>query len=177
MSNQTIIVCDDEGNPTGEYIPKSDGITGEGKHHLAITVLLQNKEGKVLMQKRKHLVFDNLWDFTGSTDNSHFKDGTNETFEQATRRCLKREYDINEVINLRNLGGFNYFAKDGDHCENEYCAMMVADYDGPVNLNPEVGYTYEWREKMDLLNDVATNPSNYAPWVVEGIKVLKQVGF
>ncbi len=181
MTNQIIIVCDKEGNSTGEYIPKSEGITGQGKHHLAITVLLVTRQGKVLLQKRKHLVFDNLWDFTGSTDSSHFEDGRNETFEQATMRCLKREYNISQVDNLRNLGGFNYFAPyhtaQGDFCENEYCAMMVGEYEGEIEMNPEVGYEYKWVGKNELLEDVELNPKNYAPWVLEGVKILKQTGF
>jgi isopentenyldiphosphate isomerase len=176
MSEQIIIVCDEKGNPTGEYIPKSEGITGKGKRHLAITVVLQNNKSEVLLQKRKHLVFDNLWDFTGSTDNSRLKDGKNETFEEATMRCLKREYGILKVGNLRNLGGFDYFAKDGDHCENEYCAMMVGEYEGEVNLNPEVGYTYKWMDIQEFLEDIGRNPKIYAPWVIEGVKVLKQEG-
>ena len=171
---QIIIVCDDKGNPTGEYIPKSKGIRGRGKHHLAITVLLQNNKGQVLLQKRKHLVFDNLWDFTGSTDSSHFKDGRNESFDEATLRCLEREYGIKKINRLRNLGGFNYFAKDGKHCENEYCCLMVGEYDGPVNLNPSVGYEYKWVEKDEFIKDVAKNPAKYAPWVIEGVKILKQ---
>ncbi len=172
MSDQIIIVCDNLGTSTGEYISKSEGITGNGKHHLAITVLLENKKNKVLLQKRKHLVFDKLWDFTGSTDLSHFADGRNETFDEATIRCLQREYGINQVENLRNLGGFNYFAKDGDHCENEYCAMMFGKYDSEVNLNPEVGYEYKWVEKGEFLKDVKATPQRYAPWVIEGVKVL-----
>jgi len=174
MDNQIIIVCDNKGIPTGEYIPKSEGISGEGKHHLAITVLLENKEGKVLLQKRKHLVFDNLWDFTGSTDSTHFEDGRNETFEEATKRCLKREYGIDQIGNLKNLGGFNYFAKDNSHCENEYCAMMIGEYDGEVNMNPSVGYEYKWVEKAEFLEDVEKNPKKYVPWVIEGVKILAE---
>lgn len=172
--DQTIIICDNNGNPTGEYIPKIEGVTGKGKHHLAITVLLQNSQGQVLLQRRKHQVFDNVWDFTGSTDNSHFADGTNETFEEASMRCLKREYGIFKVDNLRNLGGFNYFAKDGKHCENEYCAMMIAEYEGEVKMNPEVGYEYKWMDLMEFIEDVEKNPKKYAPWVIKGSKIIKE---
>src|SRR3989344_8474981 len=88
---QIIIVCDDKGNPTGEYIPKIAGVSGDGIKHLAITVVLYNQKGEVLLQKRKHLVFDNLWDLTASTDLSHFE-GKDESFLEAAERCLKREY-------------------------------------------------------------------------------------
>lgn len=177
MSNQIIIVCDDEGNPTGEFIPKAEGITGDGKRHLAITVVIYNKSGKILLQKRKHLVFDNLWDLTASTDLSHFEDGGNETFNEATARCLKREFNINKVENLKELGGFNYFAKDGEYCENEYDMILVGEYNGEINLNPEVGYEYKWVERGEFLEDIEKNPKKYSPWAVEAAKLIKQDNF
>lgn len=170
-----IIVCDDNGNPTGEYIPKEVGHTGLGKHHLAITVLLYNSKGEVLLQKRKHKRFDGLWDLTGATDLYCLEDKTQETFEDATYRCIKREYGISEVLNLKNLGGFNYFAKWGDLCENEYCVMMVAKYDGEIKMDPSVGYEYKWVENQEFLKDIQTNPQNYTPWAIEGARILKKV--
>ncbi|RJP46271.1 MAG: NUDIX domain-containing protein, partial [Armatimonadetes bacterium] len=137
MDNQIIIVCDEEGKLTGEYIAKEKGHLGKGQRHLAITVLLFNNQGQVLLQKRKHKVFDDIWDLTGATHPLHLKNDHDETFEEATLRCLKREYGIEaeEVKNLKNLGVFNYFAecKDGlcEHeaqpllCENEHCAMLT----------------------------------------------------
>lgn len=174
---QIIIVCDDKGNPTGEYVPKSAGITGEGIKHLAVSVLLVNSEDEAVLQKRKHLVFDNLWDVTASTDVSHFEDGRNETLEEAVKRCLKREYNIDQVNNLKNLGGFSYFAKDGSHCENEYDVIFVGEYDGELTLNPDVGYEIKWVDKKEFLRDIEANPQNYTPWATEGVKVLKQAGF
>lgn len=172
---QIIIVCDDKGNLTGEYIPKEVGHTGQGKHHLAITVLLINNQGQVLLQKRKHKRFDGLWDLTGATDLYHFKDGKDESFEQATLRCIKREYDIDNITSLKNMGGFNYFAKWGEYCENEYCVMMVAGYDGGIKMDPSVGYEYKWVEKQEFLKDIVSNPQNYTPWAIEGAKILKKV--
>lgn len=175
MVNQIIIVCDDKGNPTGEYIPKMAGVSGDGKKHLAITVVLYNKKEEILLQKRKHQVFDNLWDLTASTDLSHFE-GKDESFEEAAERCLKREYSISN-LKLKNLGGFSYFAKDGDHCENEFDVMLTGEYNGEVNLNLEVGYEYKWMEKQGFLKDIEANPQNYTPWAIEGVKILKQAGF
>ncbi|MBI2021289.1 NUDIX domain-containing protein [Candidatus Daviesbacteria bacterium] len=176
-SDQKIIVVDEDGSPTGEYIPKEVGHTGEGRRHLAITVLLYNKSGEVLLQKRKHQVFDNIWDFTGATHPLHLEDGQDETLEQATRRCLKREYQIGE-IELKNLGFFNYFAKYSQNlCENEHCAMLIGEYNGEFELNPEVGYECKWIEKKLFLKDIEQNPQNYSPWAIEGVRVLKKSGF
>lgn len=173
MDTQVILVSDDNGNFTGEYIPKDVGHTGSGKRHLAITVLIYNSKGEVLLQKRKHQVFDNIWDITGATHPLHKEDGTDETFEEATLRCLKREYGI-ENVSLKNLGSFNYFAEDGEKCENEHCAMMVGEYNGSLNLNPEVGYKYKWMPKEEFLADIEKNPKNYTKWAVEGVKILKK---
>ena len=172
MNSQTIIICDETGKPTGEYILKEIGHTGSGKRHLAITVLLYNNKGQVLLQKRKHQVFDDIWDLTGATHPLH-QDGGNETFEEATKRCLKREYGITDKIELKNLGTFNYFARYGNLCENEHCALMVGEYNGKVELNTEVGYEYKWMDEGDFLKDIKENPQNYSPWAVEGVKILK----
>ena len=171
-----IIVCDNNGKPTGEFIPREVGHTGDGKHHLAITVLIYNSKGEVLLQKRKHKRFDKLWDLTGATDLYHFE-SREESFEQSTLRCLTREYGIEKVENLQNLGGFNYFQKWGEYCENEFCAMMIGEYNEEVKMNPEVGYSYKWVNKQDFLKDIEANPQNYTPWAIEGVKVLKEKGF
>lgn len=172
---QIIIVCDDKGNPTGEYIPKMRGVSGQGIKHLAISIVLYNSKGEVLLQKRKHLVFDNLWDLTASTDLSHFED-RDESFLEAAERCLKREYSISNLL-LKNLGGFSYFAKDGSHCENEYDVILTGEYDGEVNMNPEVGYEYKWMDKNNFLKDIDENPQSYTIWAIKGVNLLKQTGF
>lgn len=176
MRDQIILGADEQGHFTGEYFPKMVGHTGEGKHHFAISVLLYNSKGEVLLQKRKHKVFDNIWDMSASTHQLHRKDGTDETDEEATLRALKREYEIDQV-ELENLGGINYFAKYGDYCENEHDKILIGLYDGEVKLNPEVGYEYKWMDKKKFLKDIEEDPKKYTPWTVEGVKLLKGNGF
>ncbi len=173
--DQTILAVDDNGKFL-EYIPKALGHKGEGKRHLAITVLLYNSKGQVLLQRRKHKIFDNLWDFTGATHPLHQENGTDESLDEATRRCLREEWGIKEV-KLKNLGVFNYFAKYGKLCENEYCYLLVGKYDGEVSVNKEVGYEYKWVTKEDFLKDFEENPKKYAPWVPGGVKILKSSDF
>ncbi|MDO8639092.1 MAG: NUDIX domain-containing protein, partial [Candidatus Daviesbacteria bacterium] len=152
MDKQIILVCDDQGNFNGEYIPKEVGHTGEGKRHLAIAVLLENSKGEVLLQRRKHQIFNNIWDVTGATHPLHLENN-DESYEEATLRCLKREYEIEvrEVREVRVVGEFNYFSQYGGLCENEHCAMLIGKYDGQLNLNPEVGYNYKWMDKKEFL--------------------------
>lgn len=175
MSQQIILAVDDDGNFL-EYIPKRLGHKGAGKRHLAVTVLLYNSKKQVLLQKRKHKIFDSIWDFTGATHPLH-KGSSDETLEEAAWRCLKVEYGINKQIPLKNLGFFNYFAPyhtaGGEYCENEHCALMTGEYVGEISLNPQVGYKYKWMGQKEFLKDVRVNPQNYAPWVIEGVKVLE----
>src|SRR3989338_617418 len=117
MDKQTILACDDKGKFL-EYIPKMVGHTGEGRRHIAITVLIYNSKNEVLLQKRKHRVFDDIWDFSASTHPLHSEIG-DETLEEASLRALKQEYGI-EKVKLDTLGSFNYFAKVGKLCENEH---------------------------------------------------------
>ncbi len=180
MANQQIILaCDESGKFTGEYIPKEVGHTGEGKRHLAIAVLIYNSKGEVLLQKRKHKVFDDIWDVTGATHPLHKKDGTDETLEEATLRCLEVEYGIEreDVKGLRNEGAFNYFAKYEGLCENEHCFQFIGEYNGKLKLNPKVGYGYKWMDKKEFLKDIEANPQNYSPWAVAGVEILRGNNF
>jgi len=172
--DQIILACDDQGNFL-EYIPKEAGHTGQGRRHLAITVLLYNSKGQVLLQKRKHQVFDNIWDFTASTHPLHTSSG-DETLEQATLRALKDEYGV-EDVQLKRIGEFNYFAEIGDLCENEHDHILVGEYNGEVKLNPVHGYEAKWVDKKEVLEDMEQNPDKYTEWSKESLKVLKQSGF
>lgn len=176
MDDQIILAVDSEGNFTGEYIPKSVGHTGTGHRHLAIAVLLYNKDHQVLLQKRKHRIFNDIWDVTGATHPLHLEE-VDESLEEATWRCLDREYGITEQIPLKNYGMFNYYAKYDEMCENEHCASMVGEYNGPLNLNPEVGYEYKWMDKQELLKDVYASSEKYSPWAIEMVKVLEKNNF
>lgn len=173
MDNQIILACDDKGKFL-EYIPKSLGHTEEGRRHLAITVLIYNKKGEFLLQRRKHKVFDNIWDFTASTHPLHTQNG-DETAEQAALRALKEEYQIQNV-NLRRVGEFNYFAQIGDLCENEHDVFLIGEYNDEVKLDPSVGYEYKWVVKEEFLKDIEANPEKYTPWTIEAVKVLKESG-
>lgn len=172
---QTILAVDDDGKFL-EYIPKETGHRGEGRRHLAIALLLENEKGEVLLQKRKHEIFDNIWDITGATHPLHRIDGADESLEEATLRCLNDEWEIREIRGIRKAGVFNYFAPyqtvQGDYCENEHCYLMAGRYDGRVKLNPESGYEYKWMDKQEFLKDIASNPKNYTPWASEAAKLL-----
>jgi isopentenyl-diphosphate Delta-isomerase len=174
--DQTLLVVDDQGKFTGEYESKLVCHTGAGKHHLAITVFIYNSNGDILIHQRKHQIFDKFWDNTGSTHQLHRKDGTDETDEEATNRCLKVEWGI-EGVKLKNLGGFNYFEKIDGFCENEHCKLLTGEFNGEVNMNPETGYEYKWMARREFLKDILDNPKKYTPWCKAAVGILQSRGF
>lgn len=178
QADQIILGANDDGTPTGEYFKRVVGHTGKGKRHFAISVLITNSKGEVLIQERKHKIFDRIWDTTASTHQLHREDGTNETDEEASDRSLEVEYGIPKgSIKYKKYGGINYFAQYGDFCENEHDIFLTGVYDGIIKLNPEEGYSYRWMNKGEFLTDVKTNPKNYTPWTVIGVKLLEERGF
>ena len=174
MGDSQIISAVDEAGKFLRYISKEEGHKKEGIHHLAITVFIFNSKGELLLQKRKHKVFDNFWDNTASTHQLHLKDH-DETDEEATLRALNHEYEIKN-IELKNLGGFNYFERIGDLCENEFCKLLVGIYEGEVKLNPEVGYSYKWISKKDFLKELEEKPEEYTPWCKVAARILAEKG-
>src|SRR5579864_2189064 len=122
MNDQKLLLVDNNDTFLGEYTEKELCHTGNGKHHRAFVVVVFNDANQILLQKRKHKRFDNVWDVAAISHVLHLSDH-DETYEEAALRSLKTEMDIPE-ISLQKIGAFNYFARYGTQCENEYCAIL-----------------------------------------------------
>jgi isopentenyl-diphosphate delta-isomerase len=171
MTEQELLLVDKNDNFLGKYAPKSRCHIGTGLHHRAFTFLILNSKGEILLQDRKHQIWDHYWDITASHP-IHKEDGADETYEQAASRCLKREWGVDFPI--KKLFGFNYFAKyQNNLCENEYCAVLLGKYDGEVYPNLEVAYGYKWVPLDELLKDFKIHPENYTPWLIKALEEYK----
>ncbi len=167
---QTLIVVDDKDNILG-YAPKSECHTGKGIRHRAFVVLLYGKDKKILLQHRKHKLFDKLWDLAGASHPLH-TDGKDESYIEAASRCLKNEWGI-DSMNLENIGAFNYFKEDEKNCENEYCALITGEYNGELKANPETAYGFRWIDLKQLLAEIYKKPEVFTPWLIEAVKILR----
>lgn len=170
--NQTLLLVDDRDNFSGEYAKRVDCHIGKGLHHRAFVVLVENNNGKILMQKRKHKLWNNFWDTTAISHPLHLKD-RDESYVEAANRALKDEMGI-ESVKLVNVGGFNYFAQFGAKCENEYCAILVGEYNGPVNASKDLVYEYKWIPKKDFIDECIKENPSYTPWAILTGKFLKK---
>jgi isopentenyl-diphosphate delta-isomerase len=155
----------------GRYSPKQECHQGAGLHHRAFTLLIYNSKTEILLQDRKHQLWDHSWDLTNS-HLLHLEDGTDETYEQSVSRCLKREWGVDFPV--EKTFGFNYFAKLGNLCENEYCYFLMGKHNGNVYLNPEVAYGCKWVSFTGVAKDLKIHPKIYTPWLLKGLEEFQR---
>ena len=168
--DQTIILVDDRDKFKG-YTTWKEGHYGKGKRHRGFVVLLFDEKGNVYLQKRKHRVFDGLWDLTAI---SHpYKVGRKEeSLTEAVLRSLKNEMGIGKV-ELRDVGAFVYFAKDGDWCENEYCHVFIGKFDGKFKPNKKFVYEAKKVKFEEFVEDMKKNPKMFTPWAKLSVKSIE----
>lgn len=171
MDTQRLLLVDNNDNFLG-YEEKEVCHTGQGIHHRGFVVCIFNDMDQILLQKRKHKRFDNLWDVTAISHPLHLPDH-DETYEEAGLRALKDEMGIQNV-SLQKIGGFNYFAKYGEQCENEYCAVLTGRHNGEVHINSEMVYESNWMSVSIFIKDCGDNSSIYAPWTLLTANILAE---
>ena len=170
MSSQTLLVVDDRDKLLG-YAPREKCHTGRGIRHRAFVTLLFDSGGHVILQRRKHRLFDGFWDLTAISHPLHI-DGHDESYQEASDRALLRETEIVSVP-VRKIGAFNYFAQDGANCENEYCAVLIGRYDGGFRPNSEEVYEVKKINFKNFIAGISKNPQMYTPWARLAAKQLK----
>jgi isopentenyl-diphosphate delta-isomerase len=168
---QTLILVDYDDRILG-YAPKSVCHTGKGKRHRAFVIALYNSKGQILLQRRKHALFTNLWDLTGASHPLRLR-GRNESYTAAAARCVRDEFGLTGV-RFRKIGAFNYFAPQGKKCENEHCALIVGKYDGKVKANPKVAYGFRWASLEETLAEIRKRPESFVMWARLGAKLLRK---
>ena len=186
MSEQVVIV-DREDNRL-ELMDKDKAHRGSGVLHRAVSVVLYNSEGEVLIQKRSSQ--KDLWPSTWSnTVCTHPRD--REQYIHAAMRRLREELGIDvQMKSLKVLYRFAYKAKylsgdempgftNGGLAEHELDTVVVGKYEGDVTLNKKEVRDYKWIHWDDLKEDIERNPDDYTPWfklMVDNGKIDKVVG-
>ncbi len=159
LPNQEILVLvDDDDNEIGTDT-RENCHSGNGKRHRAYTVFLFHG-GKMLLQRRsaKKLLWPGGWDVSYT---SHVYPG--ETYQQAAERKAPQELSA-KVGELEDVGAFVYFAPQGKNAENEFCRVLVGEFDGRVVPNPEEASEVRWSKLSDVEADVKAHPDAYTPW-------------
>ena len=168
---QTLILVNNNDKILG-YAPRSVCHIGKGKRHRAFVIALYNSKGEILLQRRKHALFTNLWDLTGASHPLRLR-GRNESYGRAAARCVRDEFGL-IGISFRKIGAFNYFAPQGKTCENEHCALIVGKYDGKVKANPKVAYGFRWASLEETLAEIRKRPESFVMWARMGARLLRK---
>ncbi len=132
---------------------------GNGRRHRAYTVFLFH-DGKLLLQQRssKKLLWPGAWDVSFT---SHVYPG--ETYQHAAARKGAQELNA-KLDSLTDVHSFVYFAPQGKNAENEFCRLLIGEFDGNVSPNPDEIMAVKWAEVKDVEADLRAHPDSYTPW-------------
>ena len=155
-----VVLVDDQDNVLGT-MEKMDAHK-KGYLHRAISVLLFDKDHRMLLQKRASTKYHwpNIWSNAVCSHPRH-----NETYEAAARRRLPEELGI--TANLDWQFSFIYKATDEATAlhEHELDHVFFGQIDEtPFHVNPNEVDAVKWIEREALENDVANNPDQYSFW-------------
>ncbi len=144
----------------------------QGNLHRAFSILIFNKKGEILLQKRAGSKYHcpGLWT---NTCCSHPMPG--ETLEKATQRRLKEELGF--TAELEEKFSFQYRAEfTNGLVENEIDHVFFGFFEGSPVPNPKEIDEHKWISLPILKQDVIDNPEKYTPWFRLILDRLKLTG-
>ena len=159
MAKQEILILvDDNDNQIGTDT-RENCHAGKGKRHRAYTAFIFHN-GKMLLQQRssKRLLWPGAWDVSFT---SHVYPG--ETYQRAASRRALEELGAN-VGPLKDVHSFVYIAPQGANAENEFCRVLVGDFDGKISPNRDEMMAVRWARVSDVAADLKAHPETYTPW-------------
>lgn len=172
MVDELLQVVNDRGETIGS-IGKLAAHQNGGMWHRAVSVLLFNSSGDLLIQQRAM----SKYHFAGKWANSccsHPWPG--ETTSSAAARTVERELGIKPE--LRELGAFRYSATDGESglSEKELDHVFIGSWDAKVPYNSSEVAAVRWVPISVLRAEIAANESDFAPWlalILDGFEQLR----
>jgi len=169
MTNETLVMVDNEDNVLGRE-PRQICHEGYGKAHRAISTLIFNHKGEVLLQQRskQKQLWPGYWDVSCAT---HVH--PEETYESAGERRLPQELGF--ARELEYLAKFQYQINyTPNSSENEMCALLLGKYDGAIKSNGNEIKDYKWIRLDDLVYDISANPEKFTPWLKLSLEELQK---
>lgn len=129
--------------------------------HRAFSVFIVH-DGKMLIQQRAMDKYHSagLW---ANACCSHPRFG--ETFETSVQKRLKLELGI-EIGNCdpEEVFSFVYYSKYDGLSEYEYDHVLLADYAGPIQANPEEIMDTRWVSFEELKKEMEEEPAKFSTW-------------
>jgi len=169
MSEEFVILVDENDNPIGTE-EKVKCHLPDGKLHRAFTVLLFDKDGKLVLTRRakEKMLWPGDWDGTFA---SHPRES--ETYVSSGERRMPEELGIEGKLDY--LHKFEYHVPYKDvGSENEICGTLIGIIDKTSELKEIEGETDEikWMSAKELLSELKTDPQIYCPWMLIALELL-----
>lgn len=154
-----VVLVDSEGRSIGTA-PKLEAHQNGGRLHLALSVLVFDSKGRLLIQQRALGKYHcgGRW---ANTCCSHPSPG--ESIEHAAHRRLKAEMGFD--VPLREAFEFIYEVGVGNGMtEHEYDHVLVGRFEGTPSPDPSEVMHYKWVTLPDLFRTVSIDSKEFAPW-------------
>ncbi len=170
--SQKLVCVDRDGRETGRVIDRKTAHTAPGVKHLAVQILVFNSKRELVLHERP---MTKVGGGVLDAPTTHVWPG--ETPLQAAARCLRNEYGITDRLKVSVLGGFPYSKDYGDGtCENEFCVVAFALYDGLVIPNGEEVDRIVRLQVREVVSELVSRPENFPVWLKDSVRIVKSDG-
>lgn len=158
MNEEMVILVDSEDNDLG--LMKKMEAHQKGLLHRAFSVLIFNKDGKLLLQQRAMDKYHSPGKWT-NTCCSHQRQG--ESNIEAGKRRLQEEMGF--TTDLENCFSFIYKSPfDNGLTEHEFDHVLVGYYNEAPSVNKSEVEGYKWMLLEDVKSDLVAHPDEYTVW-------------
>lgn len=144
-----------------------------GQKHVGITIACIDEEERIVLQHRKHKIFDKVWSLSGDTHPRKYGGQRVETLSQAARRCAREDLGINvrRWVQILSLSYSAQDPRDARYCENELLYLLAARCDRQPRINRRNVYELQLVDLQQTVSDSYKDSKKepidrrYAPWV------------
>ncbi len=155
---ENVILVDTGDTPVGQMEKLKAHLKGE--LHRALSVLIFNSKGEILLQQRAFSKYHTpgLW---SNSCCSHPRPGE-DSLEAASRRLGE---EMGFIVPLKKSFDFIYKAHfDNGLIEHEFDHVFFGTFDGEPEINPEEANDFKWVNPSDLMEDMRSIPEQYTVW-------------
>lgn len=157
--NEELVILVDENDQQVGLMPKMEAHE-KALLHRAFSVFVFNENKELMLQRRALHKYHSpgLWT---NTCCSHQREG--ESNIAAGKRRLREEMGF--VTELEESISFIYKAPfDNGLTEHEFDHILLGNYEGLPNLNPDEVSEWKWMSLEDIKLDMISNPDVYTEW-------------
>lgn len=145
-----------------------------GLIHRALSVLLLNSKGQILLQQRSanRSIHPLSWDLSTS---EHVLAG--ETYEEAGERSVKEELGVwvkVKRVSETSLQKREYILKGKIVYENEIVCMLIATHNGPFKLDPSEVNQVKFFSITEV-EKMVSDKIKFTPWFLDEWENVKRV--